>query len=61
VTPLKLPRAIDLVIGTDITESKRSAKAARRKAVAGVAGRLRRAILEVLEQDEKMLDMGTYR
>jgi len=44
LTPLKLPRAMDLVIGTDITERSNRTKAASRKTVPGVAARARSAI-----------------
>ena len=45
LTPLKLPRAIFFVIGTEMTESNNSTKAATRNTVAGVAARGRIFIL----------------
>ena len=44
VTPLKLPKAIVFVIGTDMTERRSKTKAASKKTVAGVAARARSAI-----------------
>src|SRR5271169_940458 len=41
VAPLKLPRAIVFVIGTDMQDNKRRTKAASRNTVAGVAARPR--------------------
>ena len=41
VAPLKLPRAIVFVIGTDMQDNKRRTNAASRNTVAGVAARPR--------------------
>jgi hypothetical protein len=45
VTPLKLPRAMVFVIGTDMQDNKRSTNEASRNTVAGVAARERMVIL----------------
>ena len=61
VAPLKLPRAIVLVIGTDMQDNKRRMNAASRNTVAGVAARPRMLTLQSQQPSSINRNMQTQK